>query len=194
MLFFSMFAAIDAAERRCAAEIFEKYHKLVYGIAYGILKRPLDAEDALNEVMIHVMKNMERFSDATRNDIEAQLVIYTRNTAINLYNKNKRRNKVEVPITYVNDEENLEDMEMEDLDQRVEEIVLTQETKDIVKAYLKNLPIEYRDVIKLVYALGYSNVEAAKILHISPNAVGLRLYKAKKKLAEVAGGELIERI
>ena len=61
MLFFSMFAAIDAAERRCAAEIFEKYHKLVYGIAYGILKRPLDAEDALNEVMIHVMKNMERF-------------------------------------------------------------------------------------------------------------------------------------
>lgn len=194
MLFFSMFAAIDAAERRCAAEIFEKYHKLVYGIAYGILKRPLDAEDALNEVMIHVMKNMERFSDATRNDIEAQLVIYTRNTAINLYNKNKRRNKVEVPITYVNDEENLEDMEMEDLDQRVEEIVLTQETKDIVKAYLKNLPIEYRDVIKLVYALGYSNVEAAKILHISPNAVGLRLYKAKKKLAEVSGGELIERI
>lgn len=101
---------------------------------------------------------------------------------------------MEVPITYVNDEENLEDMEMEDLDQRVEEIVLTQETKNIVKAYLKNLPIEYRDVIKLVYALGYSNVEAAKILHISPNAVGLRLYKAKKKLAEVAGGELIERI
>ena len=194
MLFFSMFAAIDAAEGRCAAEIFEKYHKLVYGIAYGILKRPLDAEDAWNEVMIHVMKNMERFSGATRNDIEAQLVIYTRNTAINLYNKNKRRNKVEVPITYVNDEENLEDMEMEDLDQRVEEIVLTQETKDIVKAYLKNLPIEYRDVIKLVYALGYSNVEAAKILHISPNAVGLRLYKAKKKLAEVSGGELIERI
>lgn len=194
MLFFSMLAAMDAEERRCAEEIFEQYHTLIYGMAYGILRRHLDAEDALNEVMINVMKNMERFIHASRNDIEAQIVIYTRNTAINLYNKNKRRNKVEVPITYVNDEENLEDIEMEDMEQRVEEIVLNQETKDIVKAHLKNLPMEYRDAIKLVYALGYSNVEAAKVLQISPNAVGLRLYRAKKKLIEVAGGELIGRV
>ena len=186
--------AMDEDERRCAEDIFQQYHKLIFEIAYGILRRHLDAEDALNEVMINIMKNIERFTHASRNDIEAQIVIYTRNTSINLYNKNKRRNKVEVPVTYLNDEEDPEDMETEDVDQRVEDIVLAKETKEIVRAHLMSLPMEYRDAIKLVYALGYSNVEAAKVLHISPNAVGLRLYKAKKKLLEVAGGELIGRI
>lgn len=70
-----------------------EYHKLIYEVSYRILNRRQDAEDTLDEVMMSVMKNMDKFLHVGRNDIEAQLVIYSRNAAINLYNKNKRRSK-----------------------------------------------------------------------------------------------------
>ena len=85
-------------------------------------------------------------------------------------------------------------MEIEDSTINVDEIIITKETIELTRKYLKMLPIEQRDTIKLVYQLGYSNVEAAQILHITANAVGLRLYKAKKKLIELSGGKLNERI
>lgn len=192
MFIYYSLAILGNTERNCVEEIFEKYHKLIYEIAYRILKRKSDAEDVLDEVMINVIKNIEKFICKGKNEIEAQLVIYTRNCAINLYNKNRRKSRVEVPFTYINKDEEFEDIEIEDVRQRVDEIVLTRETKEIIKKHLMKLSLEYRDVIKLVYALGYSNVEAAAVLQISPNAVGLRLFRAKKKLIQSMGEELIE--
>lgn len=190
MLFVFMLSALADDERKCAEEIFVEYHKLIYEVSYRILNRCQDAEDTLDEVMMSVMKNMDKFFHACRNDIEAQLVIYSRNAAINLYNKNKRRSQKEIPFTFMNEENEFEDIEIADDGETLEEITLSSETVDLVRKHLKRLSLEQQDTIKLVYGLGYSNAEAAQVLHISSNAVGLRLYKAKKKLLEWIGGEL----
>ncbi len=42
--------------------------------------------------------------------------------------------------------------------------------------------------------MGYTNVEAARVLGVSPNAAGLRLFRAKKTLCEMAGDELYELV
>lgn len=194
MLFYSFLAVLDAEDRSFAEQLFEKYHKYIYEIAYNILNNHQDSEDTVDEVMINIMKNIDRFNNASGNDIVAQIVIYSRHAAINLYNKNKRRNKVEGYYTYVNDENEFEEIEYEDTSETVEERIITQETVEIVRKYLRQLTPEHRDVIKLVFVLGYTNVQVARVLHITPNAVGLRLFKAKKKLLELAGGELNERI
>lgn len=70
--------------------------------------------------MLSVVKNVERFIDTSGNDIIAQIVIFTMNASINLYKKNNRRYKIEIPFTYVNDEEELEEIDMEDLSERVD--------------------------------------------------------------------------
>ncbi len=194
MLFYSFLAVLDAEDRSFAEQLFEKYHKYIYEIVYNILNNHQDSEDTVDEVMINIMKNIDRFNNASRNDIVAQIVIYSRHAAINLYNKNKRRNKVEGYYTYVNEENEFEEIEYEDTSETVEERIITQETVEIVRKYLRQLTPEHRDVIKLVFVLGYTNVQVARVLHITPNAVGLRLFKAKKKLLELAGGELNERI
>ena len=62
MLFYVFLAALDADDRKCAEEIFDKYHKLIYELAYRILNKHQDAEDTLNEVMINIIKNIERFN------------------------------------------------------------------------------------------------------------------------------------
>lgn len=194
MFFCAFMLSLDINERNCVEVIFEQYRNLIYTISFDILNNHHDAEDIVNDVMLSVAKNVEKFIDASGNEITAQIVIYSRNASINLYKKNKRRYKVEMPFTYINDEEELEEIDMEDPSESVDELILTKEKVVIVKKYLKLLPIELQDTIKLVYSLGYSNVEAARILKITPNAVGLRLFKAKKKLLKLSGGELSELI
>jgi RNA polymerase sigma factor (sigma-70 family) len=143
--------------------------------------------------MISIIENIEKFRSASRNGIASQIVIYSRNAAINCYNKNKRRSKRFTSITHLNEEGEKEDYNLPDLAADLDELIISRETVEIVQKYLQMLSTEQQDAIKLVYALGYSNVEAAKILHISPNAVGMRLFNAKKRLIDLAGGELSER-
>lgn len=194
MFFCTFVMSLEVEERNCVEAFFEQYRNLIYTISFDILNNHHDAEDIVNDVMLSVAKNIGKFIDASGNEITAQIVIYSRNASINLYKKNNRRYQVEMPFTYINDDEELEEIEMEDRSESIDELILTKERVEIVKKYLKLLPIELQDTIKLVYSLGYSNVEAARILKITPNAVGLRLLKAKRKLLKLSGGELSEHI
>lgn len=194
MLFFLYMAALTDDERAIAERIFEQYHKLIFEIAYKILNDIQDAEDTISVVMINIMKNIEKFSGADQHDIEAQIVIYSRNAAINLYNKNKRRKKTFQSFTYVNDEGDLEEIDMPDESVCIDDTVLSDETAMIVKKYLEQLPEDYQQIIELVYGMGYTNVEVAHVLNTTPNAVTLKLFRAKKRLLEIAGGELSERL
>ncbi len=194
MLFYSFLATLDAEEQDCAIRIFEMHQNLIYNIAYQILRKPQDAEDTVDEVMINVITHIHRFQNVEQDSIVAQLTVYSRNAAINLYRKNRRRNEREMPYTYVNDEDEQEEIDYPDMENDVEEIILSRETSEIVKKYIREMPIHLQDTIELVYGFGYSNVEASRILHITPNAVGLRLYKVKKLLLKRAGGELNARI
>lgn len=194
MLFYSFLSVLDTEEKTFVEQLFTKYKGLIYDIAYSVVNNHEDAEDVLDEVMISIIKNIERFHHAGRNDIERQIVIYCRNRAINFYNKNKRKAKKESHYTYMNDDDEYEEIEFEDMGADVEEHIITREMVEIVHTYLMQLNEGQRDLVKLIYAYGYSNVEVARALGITPNAVGLRLFKIKKKLKQMKGGELREYI
>lgn len=194
MLFTVMLAALDEDDRSLAEMIYINHKRQIYKIAYSILNNHHDAEDVINDVMLNVINNIEKFVDSDGNKTAAQIVIYSRNAAINRYRKNKRKAEVETAVTYEDEDGNLSDIDIADTNAGVEDVVMSNETSVIVRRYLLHLPQEYQDAISLVYGLGYSNKEAARILNITPNAVTLRLHKAKKKLAEMAGGELYEYI
>lgn len=194
MLFYLILATLEDDERNCAENIFVTYEKKIYEIAHRIVKNHHDAEDTLDRVMIDVMENIDKFLGKSRNIIEAQIVIYTRNEAINTYNRNKRKSKFESPSSFFNEDGEREDMDLIDDSVDVEQIILNRETVELFENLLLELSQDNRDTIKLVYLYGYSYKEAAKILHITPNAVALRLQKAKKKLIKMAGGEFVARI
>lgn len=194
MLFTVMLAALDDDDRSLTEQIYIKYKRQIYKIAYSILNNHHDAEDVLNDVMLSVINNIEKFVDSDGNKTAAQIVIYSRNAAINRYNKNKHKAEKESSITYMDEDGTLNNIEIPDMESDLDEIILRDETSAIVRKYLLQLPQEYQDAISLVYGCGYSNKDAAGILGITPNALTLRLFKAKKKLLELAGGELYEHI
>ncbi len=190
-MFFLLLDTLDERERSFAEELYFQYSKHIYGIALSIVKNHHDAEDVLDSVMISIMENIDKFTSRGKAVVEAQIVIYSRNAAINVYNKNRRRANRFRPLPHSDENGPLE--EIRDAEADTEEIVIGRETAELIRKYLVMLPDEYRDVIHLVYALGYSYKEAAAVLHISTDLVGIRLYRGKKKLKELAGGELSER-
>ena len=194
MLFYSLLTTLESEERSCVEKIFNQYHKLIFEIGYSILHHTQDAEDNVDVVMINVIKNVGRFTNADKKVIESQLVIYTRNAAINIYNKNKRREKLFQAYTYVNEEGDLEEIPLVDESKGTEELVISQESADILKKYIKMLPHDYQDVLKLVYHLGYTNIEVAHAMSITQNAANLKLHRAKKRLFKFAEGELHDRV
>ena len=194
MLFYLALLTLDEDKQDFVGQLYEKHKKKIYEIAYKILKNRHDAEEIVDEVMINVIGNVEKFVQSDGNETLAQLVIYSRNAAINLYKVKKRRSEHEIPFTYLNEDGDNEDIEIEDDAPGMDDVLLSKENSEIVAKYVKQLTFEQQDVIMLVYTLGYSNVEAANVLGISSNAVGMRLFKAKKKLLELGGDELHELV
>lgn len=194
MLFYIALLTLDEENQDFVGRLYEKHKKKMYEIAYAILKNRHDADEIVNDVMINVINNVEKFVQSDGKEILAQLVIYTRNAAINCYNAKKRRAAHEVSYTYINEDGEYEDVEIEDDASGIDDVLLSKENAEIVKKYLKQLTQEQQDAIALVFELGYSNVEAATVLGISPNAVGMRLFMAKKKLLEIGGDDLRELI
>ncbi len=194
MLFYSLLATLEPEERSRVEKIFYEYGELIYNVSYGVLHNREDAEDNVNNVMINVIKNVDRFMTDNRNIIWPQLVIYSRNSAINIYNKNKRRNQLFQSYTYETEDGELADIDLIDESRSVEELILSKETVEILEKYIKMLNQDYQDVIKLIYGYGYTNIEVANAMNITPNAVALKLHRAKKRLLELAKGELHDRV
>ena len=192
MLFYITMMIGDEKERSFIEDLFLTYKEKIYKICFSILNDHHDSEEALAQVMMNIVKNSEKFFGVSRNIIDAQIVIYSRNAATSIYRNNKRRRKNEISTVYTWDEDTKE-LDIEDSDLDVERIVLDRERADMVRKYILMLPVEYRDVIDLVYGLGYSNKEAAEILSITPNAVAMRIFRAKKKLVKLGGDELYEQ-
>ena len=83
MLFYIVLQTLDEKNQDFVEGIFEENKKRIFEIANAILKNRHDADEIVDEVMINVIKNVEKFVQSDGNEILAQLVIYTRNAAIN---------------------------------------------------------------------------------------------------------------
>lgn len=75
MLFYAALMTLDETHRDFVGQLYETHKKKIYEIAYSILKNRHDAEETVDEVMIRVINNVEKFMQSDGNEILAQLVI-----------------------------------------------------------------------------------------------------------------------
>lgn len=178
--------SLSKEERSFVEDLYREYGRKIYDMSFDVLKNQEDAKDAVSTVMMNIMLNIGKFMGKSRKEITSQIVIYSRNAAINIYRGNIRRMKKEtVPVYSDEDGEENETGEIKDGGAGVEDVVFTRETARDVRYALKLLPCDCRDVLELRYIHGYSTDETAKLLGITPGAVCSRLYRAKKKLTEL---------
>lgn len=157
--------------------VYENYKDLMYHVAYRILQNHHDAEDALIDALCKIDRNISRIGDVKSKQTKSFVVTITQHQAIDLYRRKKRREEVS--------------LEAYGEGESTDFVLPEGEGVSVLSEAIARLPKNYREVILLRYAHGYSAREMADMLDCSISNVEKRLFRAKRKLkqmlAEVSG-------
>ena len=151
-------------------EIWRKYHKRILFFIRNMLNE--DAEDALQEVMLNVYKNLDRYNPLY--SFSTWIYTIARNYCINYHNKRK------LPLTRIQDwTETVNDFSHSDtsVDQ-----ILKNELHQQIDRVLASFDHDLRQMAFLRFYDGKKCREIAKIMDIPSGTVKSRLYKIRCKL------------
>lgn len=144
----------------------------MYKTAYDILGDRTLAEDALAESFEKVIKNLHKIDENNCHQTTSFMVIICRNTAINIYNKQKKHIYHTEELPY----------EPTDDTYHPEKATVSKETYALAVKIIEELPPIYRDVFFMTRVYGYTCEQTAKTLGISVSAVKKRSERAKKEV------------
>ncbi|MBD5130285.1 MAG: sigma-70 family RNA polymerase sigma factor [Ruminococcaceae bacterium] len=151
-------------------KLYKNYKRLMFGIAYDILKNEQDAEDAVQEAFIRLADNLEKIAGADSPQARNFAVVVTRNICFNVL----RKRHIE---TDIDDVDVCSDKSAED------EFLSAQGVETLERA-LESLPEKYRDILYLTAYEELSLREAAKLLGITYENAKSRVKRARKKVSE----------
>lgn len=161
-----------------AETVWECAGGVMYRAAYDVLRSPADAEDAVMDAMVRIVRSEAKFAGLEPNEMRALAVIYARNTAIDLYNRNHRD---PLPVEELPEEP-------DPAPTPEEETVSADEAERLMKQ-IGRMPPSYRDALLLRVRYGMNDSEIAETLHLSPGTVRTRLSRARSWLRERMDGE-----
>ncbi|MBQ5354670.1 MAG: sigma-70 family RNA polymerase sigma factor [Clostridia bacterium] len=160
-------------EDRPSAAVWECAKEAMTGEALRILRNRADAEDAVMDAMERIVKNEAKFFPLSRNERVALAVIYVRNTAINLYNANRKR---PLPVDEL--------PEGPDPSASPEETAVSEDAAERLLSLIERMPPVYRDPLILAAKYEMTVREIAAVLGIRKGTVRTRLSRARSWLRE----------
>jgi len=155
-------------------ELYDKYFSQMYGYIFKRTGQRELTEDIVSNVFIKVFTNLNEYK-AKNNSFKSWLYKIATNTLIDHFRKSSVKKEF---LT-----EELPEIVDESYDhvRRVE----VQENQKIVQKTLEKLPEQYKKILYLKFFSELTNIEIAEILAISPNNVGVLLYRALKKFEKL---------
>ena len=157
----------DTPEEKIRFEqIYLKYSGLMYHVADGILRDHQEAEDAVHNAFLRIIKKFSKFKSIPAKDLTPQIVVIARNEAISLLRKRK-------------DADPLEDWE--GFAETAEEV---SDYHALVDTFT-HLPQTYRAAMEMKLLLGYSDGEIAAKLGLSKKAVSVRISRGRQLLRNI---------
>ncbi len=162
-------AVIDTAEKKDKfTRLYERYHRLMLHTAYRILGNAEDTEDAVQEALIAIAKNIYKISDVDSPKTRAFVVIIVERKSIDLLRKRQEA----LPL----DEAAL-------LPSREEPMTALSPLAEAIAA----LPPRDRQLLTLRAVCGFSPAETARLLGMKLTAAYKAEQRAKKRLRELLG-------
>lgn len=175
LLFYSLM--VDTPEEKALIEkLYDTYERMMYKIAYGILKHRYDAEDAVHEAFINVIRSesLPKLSEVNSFQTKAYIIVTVKNASYVIYNKRKK-----------NSAENIDDLYDLQSDDTTEEAVVSSFVVQEIKEAMRKLSEVDYDILCLSLINQLSNDEIAVTLDIKPDAVRQRIHRAKKRLSKI---------
>ncbi len=163
---------ITQHSRNDIEDIFNKYHKTMLAAAYRILGNHDNAEDAVQDAFVRIIKYADKVTRISGDDLRAFVIIITKNCARRLYGKIQKQATGCV-------------------DDIKDNLISANNTEDIVLSSLSLSPMyhlicklgdTYRDVVILKYYYDLLDKDIAKLLNISEANIRVRLLRARNTL------------
>ena len=151
---------------RSVRDVYTERSRMVYRVAYSYLKNRPDAEDAMQETFLRLIRGRVCFADETHE--KAWLVRTVSNVCRDMLRARSRRH--------------------EDLDEHPELAAPEPEANGLMRAILA-LPDKYKAAVYLHYYEGYAVREIAAMLRQPPNTIKTWLSRARKLLKQELGGD-----
>ncbi|WBM75073.1 RNA polymerase sigma factor [Saprospira grandis] len=150
--------------------LYERYSGILYGTILKIVKSEPLAQDVLQEVIVKVWQNIDRY-DAQKGRLLTWMLRIARNRSIDVYRSNAYKHQYH---------------KTNSLEQGVE-IGKTELNVNTIglKEIVKQLPEDYRKVIELAYFGGYTQVEIAEELNIPLGTVKSRVRIGLRELRKL---------
>ncbi len=137
-----------------------------------------DREDILQEIFIRIYRNINDYDNSLI--FSSWIYRITHNYIIDWYRKNKKH----ISISLDDDESKLINI-LQDESLKTDDTVLSdQENLELIKKEIKNLPIDYQEILILKFFEDKSYDEISDILKISTSSVGVKINRAKKLLKQ----------
>ena len=178
--------AVQAGDEAAFRELFERYHRRAFSIAFGVVKNQQDALDIVQEAFIKVHRHVHNFQGTS--SFYTWLYRIVMNLSIDYIRRAKRARKFDYDDKVRRNAENVAGdgaILPSILDSNPRRTVLRQELATAIQEALDELPEHHRAVILLREIEGLSYEEMAKILEVPRGTIMSRLFHARRKMQEL---------
>ena len=171
MLAFFLAALESEDDKRKFVAVYEQYHEKMEKIALHILGSQHDAEDAVQNAFLQIIRHFEKIYEIPCEELPFWIISIVKNEALMILRK--KRNVVP----------------LEDWDSFEQSADSTTGYTELVELF-RQLPETYRAVLEMKLLIGYTDREIAKKLGLSETAVSSRASRGRallRKLVEKEG-------
>ncbi len=173
---------IAEAQENALGELYDRYSRLVYSVALGILGEPDRAEDVTQEVFERVWEKAKTYSPAAGKVVN-WLASIARHRSIDLY-RHARSHRETMEMSW----QEAESIALTDGNNTEWEAYL-EERQEVIRQAVAQLPPDQRQALGMAFFLGYSHQEIADILHEPLGTVKTRIRLAMQKLRMLLSDE-----
>lgn len=162
-----------ASKREIFAELYDEFMPKVFRyIHYKVSNQQL-AEDLTSTVFEKALVNFDKYS-SDKAAFSTWVFSIARNSLIDFYRTNKMKKQVSLDGA----------IEMPSREPSPQEVVEKKAEQECLRGCLSRLPEEDQEIIALKFAGEFNNRQIARMLGLSESNVGVRLFRAVKKLRE----------
>lgn len=179
MLFF-LLSLITVEERSKLEGLYNHYHKLMYFVAFDLLKDSYAAQDVMQSAIIKIMNYLDKIDDVYCNKTKHLIVVIVKNTSIDLLRK--RENETFLSVDAL---EGMADPEA----LRLEDIVIRLSESQALLEKLNYIKPEYAEILSLKFYHELNDREIAEVLSISHENARVRLHRAKNALKKLISSD-----
>jgi RNA polymerase sigma-70 factor, ECF subfamily len=163
----------DDAEEAALAALVDQYAGALYRVAFSVLRNPADAEDAVQEAFLRVLRHRDTLIEVRDHRVWLIRIVW------NIVLDRKRRAKTR-PET--DDVEELARV-LPSSGLSAEQMAAASQHHAHVLACVDQLPQKEREVLQLSAFEELSSVEIAGVLGITESSVRSRLFRARNLMA-----------